>query len=748
MHTLFRQNQPRVTLISRDYQRKADNESFRLWDDDILGVLARIFTGGGKTALACMWMRKWLERGDDYRAMVISYERDLVWQFAQEIEDFLGIVPGIEMGDEHVPTEHAPRAIVASRASLLPAQSATPEQLMHFARYGIQDVGWTPQRLAKRILRHLDAGGHMEEAYDELERIKKHCPEAAGDTWSRLHKFDWRLNWLLIFDEAHRHVHSLKSVGHIVDWFGQNPAARRGGLTATPKRGDGVSLGHKMFPGVSIDYPLYHITKPCAVKQGWAVPYVQKYIEVEGVDFKSIKKVAGDFDDADLERVLGEEGCLAKMVEPLLDMVGERRTLIFSPGVEMAKNVARYINARAQVECPACNARQWHPVKLLGDGALCKCGYSLSAENATKVGEQARSMNGKTNPNDRKQTYLAHQSGRFQFLSVCGLCREGYNDPDISCVAIFRPVSKKASSLAEQMKGRGCRPCRAIIPVLNQLLTPEERVDAINESNKPNCLIVDLVGVTGLADCASTVQIYAEGLDDEVIDLAGELLENAAEDEETDVAEIIDEAQKQVEAAREAEKERIRAEQEADEQKQREKAANRAKAGASVTYSEHDVGVGSSTNPNRASENQYKYIAYYGLVVKGDISGRQASRIIDQLKRRTPFAVIAHTNRLSAEQWEVRPPTENQMRRLRSLDYPMQSIESFYDASQVMGAALNPIEFEEKKTGEINGVADGEILTALAKDVQLARRVLAPDVYDRLKTLGKTKRAALMGDDE
>src|SRR5262249_21589960 len=156
--------------------------------------------------------------------------------------------------------------------------------------------------------------------------------------------------------------------------FDRNPASRRSGLTATPKRGDGISIGHKMFPGVAIDYPLYHVEKPCAVKQGWALPYRQRYIEVEGVDFKNLRQVARDYDEAELELMLGEEARLAKLVQPLLDLVGDRRTLIFNPGVDMAKNVAAFINARAEAACPACGSRRWYPRKLVGGGGRCVCG--------------------------------------------------------------------------------------------------------------------------------------------------------------------------------------------------------------------------------------------------------------------------------------------------------------------------------------------------------------------------------------
>lgn len=773
MTTLFcPPKQPRVVLVPRDYQRKAHDETFRLWDAGERGVLDRIFTGGGKTATACMKIRTWLDRGPDYYAMIVSYERDLVWQFAQEVDDFLGISPGIEMADQVVSPGEMPRVTVASRATLLPASGATEEQLKKLAAFGIRDAEWISARIAKRMIKYL-MGGLMRDATadieaglaringeggityqddgegdserrdrvrQEVERLRER-PEARGGK-TRLEKFDWRLNWLVIFDEAHRHAHSLKSVGHIVDWFDRNPVSRRSGLTATPKRGDRISLGHKMFPGIAIDYPLFHLTRPCAVKQGWAVPYVQRYIEVEGVDFRNIRKIAGDFDEADLEMVLGEEATLAKLVQPLLDMVGDRRTLIFSPGIEMAKNVAGFINARAEAKCYSCGLKKWYPAKLIGDGAECPCGRLIDPANITKSGEQARSINGTTPPRDRKAAYIAHQGGRFQFLSVCGLCREGYNDPDISCVAIFRPVSKKASSLAEQMKGRGCRPCRSIVPVLNELLSPEERVEAITNSDKPDCLIVDLVGVTGLADCASTVQIYADGLDDDVVNLAAEMLESADEqgDEGADVAEAIRAAQAQVDA----ERERANAEAEERERKRRETAEKRAKADVEVRYSQHAVGSGSNLDPERASDGQYKLIRLLGMNIAAAVSPRKAGRIISMLKERRPFEDVARENGIPAEQWEREGPTSKQLWKLGSIGLPRDLAVTGWDASQLIGAAVDPAEFEQRKTAEINRTATHDGLSGIGKDIALAKRVLPADVYNRLVAAGREKREALV----
>lgn len=730
--------EPRVILQPRDYQAKDVNESFRLWDAGMPGVLTRLATGLGKTACACLKIRQWLQRGPDYRAMIISYEKQLVWQFADEVRDFLGIEPGIEMGEDAVSADDIPLVIVASRASLLCAKRPQPSQLDRLQQFGIslEDVGAANQTVCARLLKQIELGLDPEQARFQLERVNG-SSMASDVGWSRLHKFDWKFHWLTIWDEAHRHAWKLKSVGHIADWFDRNDKSRRNGLTATPKRGDAVSIGYKMFPGVAIDFPLWHAERPCAVKEGWAVPYLQKYIEVEGVDFRHLKQVAGDFDDADLERVLGKETTLAKLCEPLLELVGDRRTLIFSPGVEMANDVAAYINARAKCLCPQCGKTRWQPRKLLGDGAECFCGFLFAKEHASDFEDQARSISGSTSPKDRKAVYAGHQGGRFQFLSVCGLCREGYNDPDIGCVAIFRPVSKAASSLAEQMKGRGCRPPRALIGALGEMFDADERVAAIAAGPKPDCLIVDLVGVTGLADCASTVQIYSEGLPDDVTELAEQMLVEEASEEEVNVQDIIQRAKEQVEA--------VKAAKEAEELRRRQEAEMRAKAAAEVKYSQSEIGYGSNVNPNGPTDGQLRYIKQLGMSVRG-ISRRQAGRIIEQLQNRVDPGEVAYQNGLAADEWGRCGPSDKQLWKLGSLGINSSRASTGKDASELIDAKLHPQDYREKKLLQIAGCATNAGLTALGKDLAIVRDLLPQAIFSELSAAGRSKRDALVGE--
>ncbi len=515
-----------LPFTPRDYQAEASLNSFRLYDAGERGIIVRLFTGAGKTPVASMTAMLWLKRDPNNRVLVLCHERQLVGQFAEEIEQFTGIRPGIEMADQAVSAKWVPLITVASRATLMERTVGTRSQAVP------EGCDVIPQG----------------DVFDDIPSDPS--PADEPQTVSRLYKFDSLAhNWLVLIDEGHRYAYKLKSVRHIIDWFEKNPNNWRVLQTATPERGDKVSLS-RLAPAIAIDMPLYDLNGgKCGVHEGWAVPYDQRFVTVHGVDFKTLREVSGDFDEGQLEEMLTERKALLSMIRPTLDLVGDRRTIIFSATVGMAKMVAHTINEFARYECSACKAMQWEHVDEMKQAAkTCKKCDGALVEVA--AGELARSLDGSYADHLRQEVYKQHQGGAFQYLSVCGLCREGYNDPAIGAVAIFRPT--KSRSLAEQMKGRGCRPLRGIV---NGLATPAERRAAIKASSKPNAIIIDLVGVTGLADCASTAHIMAEGKPDEVIDLANK---KAMETEgPCDMAEKIAEAEAEIEAKK-AEAERLR----------------------------------------------------------------------------------------------------------------------------------------------------------------------------------------------
>jgi hypothetical protein len=317
------------------------------------------------------------------------------------------------------------------------------------------------------------------------------------------------------------------------------------------------------------------------------------------------------------------------------------------------------------------------------------------------------------------------------------LCREGYNDPDISCVAVFRPVSKKASALAEQMKGRSCRPLRGL---LNGLDAKEDRLTAIAESTKPYALIVDLVGITGLADCASTVQIYSEGLLDEIQKRAADILAEEGLDGEADIEGAIEQAKQEDADARE----RAKQEREAAEQHARELAERRAKAGAEVNYTTHEVGFGNNADPNEATEKQYHKMSFCGMDIQNTrLTKKQAGRIIDQLLRGVPVGEVARTNRIDEENWTSRGPSAKQQFALRRLGKDW--VKTPADASLVISAMKNPAEFAQTMTADLTGARDDDHLTFIGhKLVNVSKTVrLDHAVYSRLVALGKARREQL-----
>ena len=584
MITLFDTSKSQVQL--RPYQKAAVDRFFTsVVGTSKPGGLCRMPTGTGKTVVGGTVIDQWLNGGPRRRALVLCHERQLVQQFAAELEDVTGRLVQVDMADQHADGDA--RLVVACRASYL--------------------------------ARSID-----------------------GETASRAYKFDPEDEWLVVCDEAHRYKLGLKSCGHLFEHFGQNPKSKRLGLTATPERGDGVSL-ETLFPVVVQDYRYYdHAGGPSAISEGYAVPFDQRFVIVEGVDFKNLREVAGDFDENELEAVLTEQHALASLCEPTRELVGDRRTLVFNATVSMAHRVAGYLNAKA--------------------------GYVI-----------AYALDGSTPDLARRDVYARHQRGEFQFLCVCGLCREGYNDPGIGAIAVFRPT--KSSALAEQMKGRGSRPLRGLVDGLE---TAEERLAAIAASSKPNCMIVDLVGITGLAGSRTCIDIYADGLPDDVVARAGTILERG---ETHDPREAIKVAEETI-AAEKAE--RIRREQE--------EAERRARLRAEVQWHATQVKDGEGRQqefplgPDSPTEKQWNYLRWNELPMRPGMSRLQASRIIGQHRDGYPLEDICRLNRMTQDDVRREPATSKQLWKLRQLGVRVDGTISKRQASKLIDQRLNPRE--------------------------------------------------------
>jgi len=229
---------------------------------------------------------------------------------------------------------------------------------------------------------------------------------------------------LVIVDEAHHTA--AQSYRSILERF---TSAKVLGVTATPDRADGKALG-KIFESVAFTYEMRR-----AIAEKHLAPLRAKRILVEDMDLSAVKTHHGDFDQGELSKVLNDEHNLLGVVRPLLEQAGDRKTLVFGVDVAHARSLAEVINAH-------------------------KTGKAIA-------------LDGTSSPEERAAVLSLFRQGVFQFLCNCALFTEGFDEPDIACVALVRPTQSR--TLHTQMIGRGTR----------------------KAPGKDDCLVLDFVGNSG-----------------------------------------------------------------------------------------------------------------------------------------------------------------------------------------------------------------------------------------------------------
>ena len=329
----------------------------------------------------------------------------------------------------------------------------------------------------------------------------------------RVHKFRPEDFGLVIFDEAHHSVAA--SWRKVAAWFDQSDRVKRLGVTATPDRTDGSALG-ALYDECVFDYGIRD-----GVLDGWLCPVRQSVVWVEDLDLSTIRTTGGDLNAGDLAVVLEREAVLHGMVSATIQIAKGRRTLCFCATVETARHAAEILDRHEP-----------------GSAAI---------------------VSGETPPEQRREILDGFKAGRYRYLCNCAVLTEGFDDPGIEVISMMRPT--KSRSLYTQIVGRGTR---TLPGVIDGLATPAERTAAISSSSKPSMLVIDFCGnagrhklvhagdVLGGDENASTDRL--EAID--AMRRDGERDAKAGEFVERDVMAEIDEAEREIERKREAEKHR------------------------------------------------------------------------------------------------------------------------------------------------------------------------------------------------
>ena len=296
---------------------------------------------------------------------------------------------------------------------------------------------------------------------------------ATGSSGGRMGKFNPMHYGLLVIDEAH-HATSL-SYQRIIAYYKTNPRLKILGVTATPDRTDEEALG-QVFKSVSYEYNIRD-----GIKNGWLVPVYQQMVNIESLDFSKVKSTkAGDLNGAELDKVMRAEKPLLGIADATLSIVGNEQTLLFAASVEHAR-------------------------------MLCDIFNRYKPGSATYV-------HAKTDKDERRVINSDFNSGKIQILCNYGTHTEGFDSPRVRYVIMGRPTESRL--LYEQMAGRGTRPLPGTVDKPHLSDNATLRKEAIANSDKPCCTIVDFVGNSGRHKLICTADILGGNVSERVIDRA------------------------------------------------------------------------------------------------------------------------------------------------------------------------------------------------------------------------------------
>lgn len=213
----------------------------------------------------------------------------------------------------------------------------------------------------------------------------------------------------IIIDEAHhataasyqrilRHCRAFEAEGPLVL-----------GVTATPERSDGRSLG------ATFTHLIYQQPLLAMIEAGYLSDLRAIQVELE-VDLGAVRVRQGDFVEADLAATLVAANAPAQVLAAFQQHAAARKALLFTPTVATA--------------------------------------YAM-VETFRAAGITAEALEGRTPPDERQRLLDRLRRGETQMVANCAVLTEGFDEPSLDCIIIARPTRSRA--LYQQMIGRGTR---------------------------------------------------------------------------------------------------------------------------------------------------------------------------------------------------------------------------------------------------------------------------------------------------
>ena len=216
---------------------------------------------------------------------------------------------------------------------------------------------------------------------------------------------------LCIIDEAHHAAApTYERLARGLGFMSGDPNKLLLGVTATPKRGDGIGLS-SIFEEV-----IFNRSISWGIRNGYLSPLIGRRVSTR-VSLKGLQTQAGDFVAAQLSRTINIPG---------------RNKLIVDSFIEYAKDRKKAVAFCADVK---------HAIDL------------ATMFNATGV--PSASIHGKMDIEERRLVLQSFEEGKIRVLTNCGVLTEGFDSPQIDSILLCRPT--QSEGLYVQCVGRGTR---------------------------------------------------------------------------------------------------------------------------------------------------------------------------------------------------------------------------------------------------------------------------------------------------
>jgi superfamily II DNA or RNA helicase len=271
---------------------------------------------------------------------------------------------------------------------------------------------------------------------------------------SRLSRIDTAGFTTVVIDEAHHAAaDSYRRILEYFGCFGENGPLTVG-FTATPERADEKALG-EIFSEIVYRRDIFTM-----MRSGYLCDLRAIQVSLHA-DFNELHSRHGDFIDSEASAMLMAANAPAHAVEAYREHASGRKTLLFTPTVELAHRMVEEFNAQ-----------------------------NIAAE----------ALSGETPMDDRRGILRRLKTGATRLVANCAVLTEGFDEPSVNCIIVARPTRSKP--LYVQMIGRGTR------------LYP----------SKEDCLILDLVGATTRHDLMTAASLFSVGTkpDQTIVEAVGE----------------------------------------------------------------------------------------------------------------------------------------------------------------------------------------------------------------------------------